>query len=54
MVTIVSTEPLTMDEEWLPLQAGEAVLLVDGEVVHRQPPGAPTNPTPWARQKTWP
>jgi predicted glutamine amidotransferase len=38
VVTIVSTEPLTTDEEWLPLQAGEAVLLVDGEVVHRQPP----------------
>ena len=40
VVTIVSTEPLTTDEEWLPLQAGEAVLLVDGEVVRHQPASA--------------
>lgn len=40
VVTIVSTEPLTTDEQWLPLQAGEAVLLVGGEVVrHAGAPG---------------
>lgn len=46
VVTIVSTEPLTRDEEWLALQAGEAVLLVGGEVVRHQPPGAPVAPIP--------
>ncbi|MEA5392218.1 class II glutamine amidotransferase [Cyanobium gracile UHCC 0139] len=46
VVTIVSTEPLTRDEEWLPLQAGEAVLLVGGEVVRHQPPGAPGTASP--------
>jgi len=46
VVTIVSTEPLTRDEAWLPLQAGEAVLLVGGEVVRHQPPGAPVAPRP--------
>jgi glutamine amidotransferase len=46
VVTIVSTEPLTTDEEWLPLQAGEAVLLVDGEVMQRQPPDPVTSPIP--------
>lgn len=32
VVTIVSTEPLTTDEIWIPLQVGEAVLLRAGEV----------------------
>lgn len=46
VVTIVSTEPLTTDEEWLPLQAGEAVLLVDGEVVRLQPASAVDSRSP--------
>jgi glutamine amidotransferase len=33
VVTIVSTEPLTRDEAWLPLQPGEALLLHRGELV---------------------
>jgi glutamine amidotransferase len=35
VVTIVSTEPLTTDETWIPLQVGEAVLLKAGEVCQK-------------------
>mgnify|MGYP003347251002 FL=1 len=35
VVTIISTEPLTRDEDWLPLQPGEALLLRRGEIVQR-------------------
>ncbi|MEB3265219.1 MAG: class II glutamine amidotransferase [Cyanobacteriota bacterium] len=42
VVTVLSTEPLTRDEDWLPLEGGEAVLLRRGRIVHqrsvRQPP----------------
>jgi len=39
VVTIVSTEPLTTNEQWLPLQSGEALLLRAGELVdHFIPP----------------
>ncbi len=38
VVTIVSTEPLTLDEPWMRLAAGEALLLEKGEVrAHHQP-----------------
>jgi glutamine amidotransferase len=38
VVTIVSTEPLTRNETWLPLRPGEALLLRHGELVqHHQP-----------------
>lgn len=33
VVTILSTEPLTLDEQWLPLQVGEALLLQRGDIV---------------------
>lgn len=52
VVTIVSTEPLTTDEQWLPLQAGEAVLLIGGEVVCHQPPAATPCRIPGAKQNT--
>jgi glutamine amidotransferase len=32
VVTIVSTEPLTTNEPWLPLQPGQALWIVDGRV----------------------
>jgi predicted glutamine amidotransferase len=32
VVTIVSTEPLTIDEPWQPLQPGQALWVVDGRV----------------------
>jgi predicted glutamine amidotransferase len=35
VVTILSTEPLTIDEHWQPFQAGESLLFCDGDVVHR-------------------
>lgn len=33
VVTILSTEPLTRDEQWLPLSVGEALLLKGGDIV---------------------
>ncbi|MFM7311991.1 MAG: class II glutamine amidotransferase [Cyanobium sp.] len=39
VVTIISTEPLTRDEPWVPLQVGEALLFRQGEIVqHHLPP----------------
>jgi len=35
VVSIISTEPLTTDEQWLRLQVGEAVLLRRGELLHQ-------------------
>jgi glutamine amidotransferase len=37
VVTILSTEPLTAQETWQPLQVGEAILLKAGEIVRRRP-----------------
>jgi predicted glutamine amidotransferase len=37
VVTILSTEPLTAEETWQPLQIGEAILLKAGEIVRRRP-----------------
>jgi glutamine amidotransferase len=36
VVTIVSTEPLTTNEIWHPLEVGEAILLRGGEIVRRR------------------
>ncbi|KEF42594.1 MAG: hypothetical protein ER33_04845 [Cyanobium sp. CACIAM 14] len=52
VVTIVSTEPLTRDEEWLPLRVDEAILLVGGEVVRHHPPAVVTSLVPEARENT--
>ena len=38
VVTIVSTEPLTTDEVWLPMQVGEAVLLRGGAIARHHRP----------------
>jgi len=38
VVTIVSTEPLTTDEQWRALAPGESLLLVNGEIVERAVP----------------
>ena len=35
VVTVISTEPLTSNEQWQPLQPGEALLLQQGRVLHR-------------------
>ena len=35
VVTILSTEPLTTDEQWQPFDCGESLLLVDGEICQR-------------------
>jgi glutamine amidotransferase len=35
VVTILSTEPLTTDEQWHPFQLGESMLLIDGEIRQR-------------------
>lgn len=35
VVTILSTEPLTTDEQWQPFAAGESMLLIAGEIVQR-------------------
>ena len=35
VVTIVSTEPLTTNEQWRALAPGESLLLVDGEIVEQ-------------------
>jgi glutamine amidotransferase len=37
VVTILSTEPLTAEESWQPLQVGEAILLKGGEIVRQRP-----------------
>jgi len=37
VVTILSTEPLTAEETWQPLQVGEAILLKAGAIVRRRP-----------------
>jgi len=39
VVTILSTEPLTLDEHWIPLQVGEALLLSKGDIVAHAAPG---------------
>jgi glutamine amidotransferase len=41
VVTILSTEPLTLDEQWLPLQVGEALLLKRGDIVAHAMPETP-------------
>jgi len=38
VVTILSTEPLTTDEQWRPFAAGESMLLIEGEIVHHHLP----------------
>jgi predicted glutamine amidotransferase len=38
VVTVLSTEPLTRDEPWTPLQSGEAILLHHGELVEQELP----------------
>lgn len=35
VVTILSTEPLTTDEQWQPFEPGEAMLLIDGQMMRR-------------------
>ena len=35
VVTILSTEPLTSDEQWHAFESGESMLLKAGEIVHR-------------------
>ncbi len=39
VVTILSTEPLTTDEQWQPFARGESMLLIDGEIRRRLQPG---------------
>jgi glutamine amidotransferase len=58
VVTILSTEPLTTDEQWQPFRAGESLLFRDGEVQRRgrhaaRPPAmeALTNPRPFSAEK---
>ena len=46
VVTIVSTEPLTTDEMWLPMQVGEAVLLRGGAIARHHRPLAPHQQLP--------
>lgn len=41
VVTILSTEPLTLDEQWLPLQVGEALLLQRGDIIAHRIPETP-------------
>ena len=41
VVTILSTEPLTLDEQWLPLQVGEALLLQRGDIIAHRVPDIP-------------
>ena len=38
VVTILSTEPLTTDEQWRPFAAGESMLLIEGEIAHHHLP----------------
>jgi len=35
VVTILSTEPLTTDEQWQPFACGESLLLIDGDIRER-------------------
>ena len=44
VVTILSTEPLTTDETWQPLQPGESMLFCDGELIFRDRHGARPEP----------
>ena len=46
MVTILSTEPLTMDEHWQPLEAGESLLFCDGDLIRRNRHAARPIPSP--------
>jgi predicted glutamine amidotransferase len=46
VVTILSTEPLTTDEQWQPFQAGESLLFLAGEVIHRSRHGVRPVPSP--------
>jgi predicted glutamine amidotransferase len=39
VVTILSTEPLTTDEQWQPFAQGESMLLIDGEIRRQLQPG---------------
>lgn len=41
VVTILSTEPLTLDEQWQPLKVGEALLLQRGDIVAHSIPETP-------------
>ena len=38
VVTILSTEPLTRDEQWQGFAVGESMLLIEGEIAHRHLP----------------
>lgn len=42
VVTILSTEPLTLDEEWRPFRVGEALLLKRGDIVAHATPETQT------------
>jgi glutamine amidotransferase len=46
VVTILSTEPLTRDEQWQPFQAGESLLFCAGEIQRRSRPGVRPAPAP--------
>jgi len=46
VVTILSTEPLTIDEQWQPFQAGESLLFCAGEVIQRSRHGVRPAPRP--------
>ena len=46
VVTILSTEPLTTDEHWQPLQAGESLLFCDGDLIRRDRHAARPIPSP--------
>jgi glutamine amidotransferase len=47
VVTILSTEPLTTDEQWQPFQLGESMLLIDGEIRQRSNAAAKA-PSDWS------
>ncbi|MBM5816288.1 MAG: class II glutamine amidotransferase [Cyanobacteria bacterium K_Offshore_surface_m2_239] len=44
VVTIVSTEPLTTNEDWQPLPPGQALWIVAGEVLHLEESGRSGGP----------
>ena len=46
VVTILSTEPLTTDEHWLPFQAGQSLLFGAGDVLRRGRHGVRPAPAP--------
>ncbi len=56
VVTILSTEPLTSDEQWQPFQPGESLLFCAGEVIHRSRHGVRPTPQPAvsAERTPWP